>query len=206
MNLRNLSFILFLFSCSAFVISCSKDDEIAENKTYELKEISWTLKDGDGQEIIEKKLPEQVFRNDGNSAMPISIKPLEGLKGTSQFFNGDIQLFSKLNGNEVDVSIPSLVELLSSSGSGYVVGGIKVPFRLEESSFPFSTDIKETTELPPHTELHYSATVYLKKITATYSARIGEKEGFDSYETAGKWTGVFFYTINEASVLNDIKH
>ncbi len=205
MHQKNLLLVLFLSAYCIFVTSCSKDDEIAENKTYELKEISWTLKEDDGQVIIEKKLPEQVFRNDGNSTMPVSINPLEGMNGTSQFYNDDVQAFSKLNGKEVDVSVPSMIELLSSSDYRYVVGGVEVPFQLEESSFPFSTGIKVTTDLSPHTELRYTATVYLRKITATYSARVGEKEGFDSYETFGKWTGVFFNTINSSSVFNDIK-
>jgi len=202
MHQKNLLLVLFLTSC-IFVTSCSKDDEIVVNKTYELKEISWTLKGDDGQVIIEKKLPEQVFHNDGNSTMPVSINPLEGLKGTSQFYNDNVQDVSKLNGKEVNVSVPSLVELLSSSDYHYVVGGVEAPFQLEESSFPFSTEIKATTDLPPHTELRYTATIYLKKITATYSARVEEKEGSDSYETSGKWTGVFFHTINSSSVFND---
>ena len=208
MNLKNLFIVLFLSSCSIFIVSCSKDndEEIVENKTYELKEISWILKDGDGQEIIEMKLPELVFRNDGNSTMDCTIKPLAEMKGTSQFYNDDVQTFLKLDGNEVNISIPSGIEFLYSSDYTYFAGGIKVPFRRDESTFPFSTQTTQTIGLPPHAELRYNATVYLQKITATYLARIGEKEGFDSYETSGKWIGVFYHTMNSSLTINDIKH
>ncbi|MGV8091208.1 MAG: hypothetical protein AB2L24_05010 [Mangrovibacterium sp.] len=205
MKRTNLFTILFLSLCFVFIVSCSDDDELVENKAYELKEISWTLKDGDGQEIIEKQLPEQVFRNEGNTRMPVSINPLEGLEGTSRFYSDDAKTFTELNGTDVLVSVPSEVELLSFSGCKYFVGGVKVPFILDEASFPFSTEIEVSAELTPYTEMRYGATVYLKKITATYYARFGEKDGMDSYDIEGKWTGIFFHTIESFTLYDDIK-
>lgn len=45
----------------------------------------------------------------------------------------------------------------------------------------------------------------MKKITATYNARFVEKGGIDSYETKGKWEGVFIFGSNEHYVVNEIK-
>lgn len=205
MNTIKRSFLL-IFSLIIFSSCNKKDDEtipVANEGPYELASIEWSLQEGDGQEIVAVKLPEQHFENQGNDPLPVVVRPLEELQGTSQFFMNDSALITDLTDANVMVNAPDLVEILSDS-YGYVVGGQLVPFRPGESSFDFSTSIKDSTTLAPGTQISYQMTIYLKKITATYFARFDQGGAYTPKEMKGKWTGVFYQSMESEAVYKEI--
>lgn len=202
---------ILLLSLIAFLptlcfVSCSKDEILKNDKTYKLGSIMWKLDEGNGQEIIEQELPEEVFYNTGNTTKTIYITPLEKIKETSCFQSENIETLNKWAGRNVFVSVPSEFSLLSSEYK-YFAGGVKAPlFAGEEVKLQPTTEMTEHSDLQPNIRMTYKATVYLKKITATYTARFVEDgEGFDSFEIKGKWTGLFFNNVTENITYNDIK-
>lgn len=206
MRQKKASSILILLMFAIFLTGCNKDDdgiELEENKPYKLAEIMWTLKEGDGQEIIEEEQPEQVFRNEGDAMMPVTVEPLKELQGTSHFYLDDSEAFPDLEENQITVSVPSLIELLGDSYS-YIVGGQKVPFQLDKFYFPLSASTKDSLTLHPDSELSYKTTISFKKITATFKARFEQEESFDSYELEGKWEGFYFHSIDIYMVYREI--
>jgi hypothetical protein len=200
---------LIAFLPTLCFISCSKDnkDEIVKNdKTYKLGSIMWKLDEGNGQEIIEQELPEEVFSNNGNTTKTIYITPLEKIEETSCFQSENTETLNKWAGRNILVSVPSEFSLLSSEYK-YFAGGVKAPlFAGEKVKLQPTTEMTEHSDLQPNIKMTYKATVYLKKITATYTVRFVEDgKGFDSFEVTGKWTGLFFYNIKENITFNDIK-
>lgn len=190
-------------------MGCSKDDDNGApilpeaNQPYELADIQWVLNDGDGQEIIEKELPYQLFQNKGDVPMPIIYNPLKNLKASSKF---EYQLLEdvhiKIDSLSKIISIPSEISLLSD-GYSHLAGGLKVPFMKEEFRFPFSIKITDSVNLKPRTQISCQSTLFLKKNTATFKARFDQPETGDSFELTGKWTGFFYETMN--TVFDEIK-
>lgn len=131
--------------------------------------------------------------------------PLKNLKGSSKF---EYQLLEdvhiKIDSLSKIISIPSEISLLSD-GYSHLGGGIKVPFRKEESRFPFSLELRDSVNLKPRTQISYQSTLFLKKNTATFKARFDQPETGDSFELTGKWTGFFYQTMNTEGVFDEIK-
>lgn len=207
MKLTNLIGILFISICTFCCVACDDhvDSEIPEVKHFELNSIAWKLEEGDGQEIVEKKVPEQIFRNEGNAKMPITIEALKGIDETSCFYSDNAEEFTTLTQEAIEVIIPREVELLSTTDYKYMATGISAPFQLKEVSLPAVTSIKDSTDLSPNSELRYKAIVYQKKITATYYARFVDKNTKESYNIKGKWIGLFFNGITSETTIDDIK-
>ena len=210
MQYKKLRLLITLFSCLILLIGCSKDDDTENpvlpeaNQPYELADIQWILKDGDGQETIEKILPEKLYKNEGNTTVQITSDPLENLQGSSTFeFEFPEDLPVKLDSLQ-KIPIISEIDLLSDSYT-HIGGGTKVPFRKEESHFPFSFSSTETVELKPGFQIRYKDTLVLKKNTATFKARFEQPETRDSFELTGKWTGVFYQTLYTSGIYEEIK-
>jgi len=193
---------------AVFLVSCNNDEneELQDNKKYTLASIQWKLAEGDGLEIVEKQIPKEVFRNDGNLPMPVVIKPIEKIEETSYFECDDMEFLNKWGGEDLFVSVPSEFSLLSDS-YGYFAGGVQAPlYAGEKVRLKPTIHMQDSTNLPPNTEFSYEATVNMKKITATFSARfVTEDGGYDSFEVTGKWIGILFNNISERGVYNDIK-
>jgi hypothetical protein len=196
-----------------FFISCSKDDDNTDpvlpeaDQPYEMADIQWVLNDGDGQEIIEKELPNQLFQNKGDVPMPVTYEPLKDLEGSSRFeYQIPEDVHVNLDSISKIISVPSEISLLSSSeGYRHIGGGVKVPFRKEESYFPFSFKTKDSVNLKPGMQVSYESTLFLKKITATFKARFDQLETRASFELIGKWTGFFYQTMNTEGVHSEIE-
>lgn len=194
-----------------FFISCSKDDDNTApvlpeaDQPYELADIQWILNDGDGQEIIEKELPNQLFQNKGDVPMPVIYDPLKNLQGSSKFeYQIPEDVHVKLDSVSKIISVPSEISLLSDGYSRFIKG-VKVPFGKEESHFPFSFKTTDSVNLKPGTQISYQSTLFLKKITATFKARFVQLETRASFELTGKWTGFFYQTMNTEGVFGEIK-
>lgn len=207
MKLTNLFGILSISICLLCCMSCSDpvEDEIPQEKHYELSSIRWKLEEGDGQEIVEKEVPEQVFRNEGNTPMPLCLYPLEGIDDMSCFYSDNEEEFAALTQQGIEVILPREIELLSTTEYKYMGSGIKAPFQLKEVALAAATTLKDSTDVAPHCELRYKATVSQKRITATYYARFVDESSFDSYELKGKWVGLFFNGIHTETTLDEIK-
>lgn len=210
MKYEKLSHLLILSICFILLIGCGKDDDnltlvVPEAKQpYELADIQWALKDGDGQEIIEKVLPEKLFKNEGDATVAITFDPLANLRGSSTFeFELPEDLPVKLDSLK-KIAVLSEINLLSE-GYSHIGGGTKVPFRREEFNFPFWISIKETVDLKPKTQIRYQDTLLLKKNMATFKARFEQPETRESFELTGKWTGVFYKTLNGNAVFEEVK-
>lgn len=207
-KLHHLSILLI---CFIFFTGCSMDDGnrtpiLPEaNQPYELADIQWILNDGDGQEIIEKELSDQLFENEEDVTVRITFDPLKNLRGSSKFeYQLPEDVHIKLDSLSKIISIPSEISLLSDSYR-HIGGGVKVPFRKEESHFPFSFRSTESVDLGPRTQISYQSTLFLKKITATFKARFDQLETGDSFELTGKWTGFFYKTLNTKGIYEEIK-
>ncbi len=199
---------LMAFLSTLCFVSCSKsdkDENLQDNKTYKLSSIMWKLDEGNGQEIVEQEIPEQIFYNTGNIIKPIDIASLENIEETSFFQSENKEILNKWAGKDVLVPVPSEFSLLSSEYK-YFTGGVEAPLLAGEGVKLQSTKVSGRADLQPNTKMTYKATVYLKKITATYTARFVENgNGSDFFEVKGTWTGVFFSKIEENVTYDDIK-
>ncbi|PRP67463.1 hypothetical protein [Nonlabens agnitus] len=187
--------------------SCSDDDAIIDNnqdlKSYELVDIQWRLTETDGQRIIEEQIPEFSFENNSDTVMEIVIEPLKDLKGFSIFKFEDSEAFSVINYEEIKVSIPEEISFLSE-GYSNLIGGIKVPLTNEKSSFPFSTTVKNSTNLQPNSKLTSNYTVFLRENKASFLATFKEMNTGEILKLNGGWTGLFFNNLEVETVTNPI--
>jgi len=206
----------FLFLLTGCFISCSSDndnidDMVEAPKDYKLVSIMWKMdvESGDGLEIISQKIPTKIYSNNGNTEIPVEIKPLDEIEQTSYFGceNKDIDFLSKWReANNLQVSVPSEPSLLSDRYS-YIVGGNEtiIDF-MKKSDVEKTTEITDATKLPPNTKMTYDATIYLKKITATYCMEFATEDNpYNSIKVVGKWTGTFFNNIESRTVYDYIK-
>jgi len=205
MKLNKVFIGLFI---STVFLSCNNDDTIIDEeqkiKSYELIEIQWKLNSKDGQSIIEEKLPEFHFRNDSDTIIEIVIDPLENLQGSSKFKFRDSLLFTKIQFSEFQVAIPKELSLLSEEYS-YLNSGIKVPLAKEESTFPFSYNLKTTYSLNRKSTLTSKYTLFLRKNEASFLATFRETSTGETLELDGIWSGIFFNNIEVESVANEIE-
>lgn len=189
------------------LISCHSDESSIDDdqtlKSYELISIEWKLDVIDGQSIIEERIPEFYFQNDADTSMPIVIEPLKDWQGSSIFKFNDSLAFTKLNYNEVSVSITKELSLLSESYS-YLAGGVYVPLTQEESFFPFAEDIKLSLMLNPRSTLTTNYTLFLRKNKASFLATFRENTTGEFLELKGNWTGMFFNNLTGESEVNEI--
>lgn len=198
---------LVMTICISGFMSCTSDDVLENEKlsrSYELTKIKWKLDKNDGQTIIEEPLPGLYFRNESDTIMPVVIEPLKDLKGSSKFTFNDPVTFNKLHFSEVQVSIPNEIELLSENYS-YLMGGQKVFLGLEEATFPFSWNIKDSISLNQKSELNYNCTVFLKQNKASFVAVFRETNTRETIELDGTWTGIFFNNLTDISVIKSIE-
>ncbi|MCM4169207.1 hypothetical protein KCTC52924_00731 [Arenibacter antarcticus] len=204
MNLTKICITLFL---SIGFISCSDDDTLIDNeqrlKSFELINIQWKLNLTDGQSIVEEKIPELHFRNDSETPMEVVIEPLKDVQGSSLFRFNDSIAFSKLNYEEVQVSITKELSLLSERYS-YLVGGVEVPLTQEETYFPFSYYFENALMLNPRSTLTSNYTVFLRKNKASFLATFREINNGEILELDGTWTGLFFNNLTGESVVDNI--
>lgn len=188
-------------SCNDEAITAVDDERL---RSYELIALQWKLSSGDGQIIVEKKLPEYHFRNDSDTIVEVIIEPLKHLEGSSRFTFNDSLTYAKLNYPEIQVSIPKELSLLSEK-YGYLSGGIKAPLRQEESFFPFSSYIKKSFALTKKTMLTTHYTIYLRENKATFLATFKETTTGEILDLDGTWTGLFFNHSESASLIEDIE-
>lgn len=203
----NILFVLCLFVASFVSCSSNDDPEVPEiEKNYKLVSVMWRLEEGDGIEIVEKKLPEKVFSNKTGTNVTVSIDPSDQFDETSYFQCDDTLRLNKGAGENVLVSVPTEYSLLSSEYS-YFQGGVSAPLLAgTEKKVESALSFLHETEVASNVKLTYNATVYLRKITATFLARFVSDDGMsDEYEIKGKWSGCFFNNIEEAIVYDDIK-
>src|SRR5699024_11105192 len=154
--------------------------------------IQWVLEEGDGQKILERKLPVQSVINNSSALVYPNFNPLKNMEGSSHFqFELPEGLSLEPDSLSKLVSIPAHIDLLSDNYT-HIGGGIKVPFQRAQSSFPFSAKFEESLQVNPKTKMDYQATLFLRKNTATFKAIFVQPETKDRIELTGKWTGVFY--------------
>lgn len=184
------------------LMSCSNNDEIPEKKQYEFESIKWCQQEGDGVESYKKDIPSTIFSNPTSEPAIITISPIGGIKETSQFFI-DQEVLANLSGEEL-VCIPHLINTLTSEYIG-LQGGPEAPFQTGTITVsPTKKDI-ETMHLPPHCKVEYTATIEMKKLTATYRAHFVEKNGSDSYDIEGKWEGHYINFTTSTWTTHELK-
>jgi len=187
--------------------SCSDDDSITDNnqesKSYELVDMQWKLKATDGQSIIEKQIPEFNFQNNSDTIMEIVIEPLKNLEGSSTFKFEDPITFSEINYQNNMVSIPEELSILSEEYSN-LIGGIKVLLNDEKSSFPFSSNVKISTDLASKSTLTSNYTVFLRENRASFLATFREKSTGETIRLRGNWIGLFFNNLENETIVNEI--
>ena len=85
--MKNITGLLLLLLPVFCLISCSNDndEELIEKKSYELSSIQWTLREGDGEEFFEIKIPERIFQNTGDEIMWITVHSHGYIDETSLF-------------------------------------------------------------------------------------------------------------------------
>ena len=204
MKFANVFIALFL---TINLVSCSDSDTLIDNeqelKSYELIKIQWKLDSTDVQSILEVKIPEFYFRNEKETTMEVVIEPLKDMQGSSIFRFNDSLAFSKLNYNDINVSIPKEISLLSENYS-YLVGGVEAPLTQEESSFQFSAYFKDALMLNPRSTLTSNYTLFLRKNKASFLATFRENNTGEILELNGNWTGLFFNRLEGESVVDTI--
>ena len=203
----NRSHVILLLLIVICFISCSKEnEEIEATKTYQFSSLQWRLEEGDGQEIIAVQVPEQTYVNEGSTPVKVKIDRLKDINFSSFFKTDQMETLNKWAGTDVEVSIPSEFSLLSSQYR-YFTGGVTAPLIAgKEIPIQPGITITEETDLPPRTKMTYKATVYVKKITASYLATFVSQEKTPDYmEVKGKWNGLFFNNTEAKTVFDDIK-
>lgn len=203
----NRSHVILLLLIVIGCLSCSKENEEMEvTKTYRFSSLQWRLEEGDGQEILAVQLPEQTYLNEGSTPIKVEIDRLKGINFFSFFKTDQMEKLNKWTGNDVTVSVPSEFSLLSSQYS-YFTGEVTAPL-IAGKEFPIQTGttITEGTNLQPGTKMTYKATIYLKKITASYLATfVIEGKNPDYAEVRGKWSGEFFDHTNAEIKFDNIQ-
>lgn len=191
--------ILILFA------GCRKDHDsriVEKKEPYVMEDIQWVLREGDGQKILEVKLPDELVTNNGSGLIHVTFDPLKNMEGSSHFqFELPEDLSLALDTLSRLVSVPAHIELLSDNYA-HIGGGTKVPFRREVSSFPFSFKSEESFEVKPKTQMNYQSTVFLRKNTATFKARFVQPVTKERFELTGKWTGIFYQSSHTSAVVD----
>ncbi len=194
MSYFKLSIFLFLI----LIAGCSKNDEhhiVKKSEPYVLEDIQWVLREGDGEEIIEERLPDEMVKNNSSALVRTTFNPLKKVEGSSHFqFDLPQNISLDLDSVSNWVSVPAYIELLSDSYT-HIVGGTKVPFQRLKSHFPFSYKFEQSVEVTPKTQVTYQATLFIRKNTATFKAIFVQPETKKRFELTGKWTGEFYQTI-----------
>lgn len=198
--------LLIVFSLIISVISCHNDESIIGNeqisKTYELIEIKWRLGDGDGQSIVEDKIPEFYFINDTNVDKHVVVNPLENKMGSSKFTFNDSLMFQNLDYKEIQVSIPNELSLLSGTYVN-ISGGVQVLLGAKVGSFPFSQTFEDSITLIPNTSLTSNYTLFIKRNKASFNTIFKETTTGELIMLEGSWEGEFFNNLEGQSVINE---
>lgn len=165
--------------------------------------IKWRLGDGDGQSIVEEKIPEFYFINDTNVDKHIVVNPLENKMGSSKFTFNDSLMFQNLDYKEIQVSIPKELSLLSETYVN-ISGGVQVLLGAEVSSFPFSQTFQDSITLIPNTSLTSNYTLFIKRNKASFNAIFKETTTGELIMLEGSWQGDFFNNLEGQSVIDEI--
>ncbi len=201
MKRMNLFRLFFAGAGALALVACRSDgkEEIPAEKRYELISIGWTLEEGDGQETVERPMPETIYQNGGRAAMPLSIDPMNGVRETSNFlYNPEADALIGALEEETIVFVPSWVEGLSSAEYRYMASGVEAPFRLQTAYVAPTREARRNIDLEPGLELRYNVTVRMKRIKATYCARFREKTGSGEIrEVKGKWEGELYSDVSD---------
>ncbi len=202
-------FCLSLPLLCLLIISCSSDDDISPNNpesAYELQSIDWRFNEENPEELISVELPEFYFKNESDSILPVSINPLEYLKGSSRFIFNDSLAFAEFNYPVHEISAPMDTFFLESTYAR-VQGRIQpVILQQETFNFAFSSNSSSTTEIPPNNELRAIYTLAMKKVYADFlitykDANTGAIKTFD-----GVWEGYFYNNNTQVEfAMNEIE-
>lgn len=188
--------------CSVAACSSDSDEEGLQETGYTLDEIEWAF-DANGVEVTETKIPEEIYKNNSNGEMPVTVCPVENFIQISQFYSDDPNSFQLLTQNAPKVCIP--FGEMPFDGFFHTSGGPEVPLSLEEYTYSPHSYSTVTTKLPPYTILKFNATITERKVTAIYRARFTGNDSGKHIEITGKWYGVYYESREHAERIEEIK-
>jgi len=187
------SFVLAFLAVS-IISACSNDndnEDFPEDKNYNLYSIEWRLEEGDGEEIIEKVLPDRKVINGGSTTVTMEFSSKDQMNETSYFYSNDTKAFPITLNGTVNVPVTDNISKLSES-YGHLLSSIRVPYQSEKFIIEPTTIITHSLELPPNCEGIYKSKINIKKIKASYCAHFVDEDGITTYEAKGKWIGEFY--------------
>lgn len=199
-----LSTGLFAAIMLCSVAACSNDDnDEIKDTSYTLDDIEWAMLDGDQVKETKMEIPQEVYRNQSDQSMPITVCAVQNFTQTSQFYSDDPELFQLLTQIPSNVYVPS--EETSFEGFFHKYGGPEVPLSLEEYTYPPHSYSTHTFEVPSHTITTFNATIIEYKVTATYRAHFTGNNSGKQIEITGKWKGTYYTDYMNRFGSEDIK-
>ena len=191
---RLLPFVFCLF----FLIACEKEEVgIPEVQTqYVLKEIQYSLGEGDGiQEELEDLLP-RVVENRTSGDIRLTVHDMENLKEQFLFKSGDPNAFLLAESDSIMVQTPSLIsgETIITSKNHFYIDSLQygAPSKLAT----FDAVVK------PHQIMYMKIQVKWQVMTVTYVV-VYEDTGLEKRAT-GKWIGKTYLGYDVSYTLEDL--
>ncbi|MCD7939494.1 MAG: hypothetical protein LUH50_05100 [Bacteroides intestinalis] len=177
--------------------ACSNDDndiEIeVEDTSYTFDDIEWAISDN-GVEVREFEIPEEIYKNETDSEMSITVCAVKNFTQSSTFYSNNPEYFQLLAQSPIDVFIPSGDKFFN--GFFHVSGGPEVPFSLENYTYPPHSYSTHSFKVPPHTTITFKAIVTESKVTATYRAHVTGNNSNKQVDITGKWEGTYYTSNN----------
>ena len=192
---RLLPFVFCLF----FLVACEKEEDgIPEVQAqYVLKEIQYSLGEGDGVHEEMENLPQRVIENKTGSAIEFVNPDFENVKNESLFESIDPNAFLLAESDSIIVPTPSLI-------SGETIFTQKDYFYADslQQGIPNITT-SSTTTIFPNNKLTIDLQIRWKILTVTYWVVFEDKATGLEKKASGKWTGRIYsgssgnYTYDE---------
>lgn len=178
------------------LLSCSSDPLEVEPE-YELVSVHWKLEEsaGDGQSIFLHELEEFSISNNDTVPLPYEFYPFEDVFETSYFNcgNTDIAFLKKWLPSNMDIAIPSDINLLSNSFLPLTSAKKTALVLGERRELENRQIISYEEQIPPRSQLVYGGTLYMKKINATCCFSFVVKgEPQQSVDIIVRWEGELY--------------
>ncbi|WP_207427390.1 hypothetical protein [Pedobacter sp. SYSU D00535] len=186
--------ILYLFLLVSVITSCKKssdgfdepnDSKEKQPEVFILKAISYSMEEGDGEEIITILQKPVTVENKSNAHGTTFFDSFEEIKETSHFSSSDSMAFPEFDLDSVKVSVP--VQLLSDNQ--VAVGSSKWLYEPGVVELPSGKTQVNTLSYTPYTRITVNSSLKIKKYTLTYKATLVNQNTGKEVEVKGKWRG-----------------
>ena len=188
MNKLVFGLVVFaLLSCEKTVYSPDPEKDI-----YALKSITYVMGEGDGVETFVKPFQSLTYVNGSSVTQKIVVDPIADVMESSQFFSADENAFSWVEPGETSLAVPIRFE----EGTA-VLGESKWLYTRDLMQQLPTINLRDTLEIPAHTTLTVTLSVYLYQYNVSYKATFEGKPSGTLQEVNGKWKGVVVGNVDK---------